>query len=50
LRYFEDLAPQEISARVDMSAGAVRVALSRIRSALIECVRSLQSGTAGSHE
>ena len=40
LRYFEDLTPQEIGDRVGMRVGAVRTALSRIRSALISCVRS----------
>lgn len=49
LRYFEDLTPQEMSGRLDMTAGAVRIALSRIRSALIACVRSTLAGAQGSH-
>lgn len=49
LRYFEDLSPQEMSERLDMTAGAVRIALSRIRSALISCVRSTLAGSANSH-
>jgi RNA polymerase sigma-70 factor (ECF subfamily) len=47
LRYFEDLTPQEISTRVNMSAGAVRVALLRTRSALIACIRSTIAGASG---
>lgn len=49
LRYFEDLSPQEISDRLGMTAGAVRIALLRTRSALIACVRSTLAGTSNSH-
>jgi len=49
LRYFEDLTPQEISGRVGMTAGAVRIALSRIRSALVACVKSTAMDAPGAH-
>lgn len=49
LRYFEDMGPQEISDRVGMTPGAVRIALSRIRSALITCVRSSLTEASGPH-
>ena len=49
LRYFEDMSPQEIGDRVGMTPGAVRIALSRIRSALITCVRSSLTEAQGSH-
>ncbi|EAQ80818.1 sigma-70 family RNA polymerase sigma factor [Blastopirellula marina] len=39
LRYGEDLKPQEIAARLGMTALSVRVTLSRTRSALSDCVR-----------
>lgn len=39
MRYFEDLKPQEISARLGLGTASVRVTLSRIRSALTECVQ-----------
>lgn len=50
LRYFEDLTPQEISSRVGMTSGAVRIALLRTRSALLACVRSTMSNAQKSHE
>jgi len=50
LRYFDDLTPQEIGPRVGMTAGAVRIALFRTRSALMACVRSTLSGASGFHE
>ena len=40
LRYFNDQSPQEIGEAVGMTSGAVRIALSRIRSALADCVRT----------
>ena len=39
LRYAHDLKPRQIAVQVGMSAAAVRVALSRVRTALAECVR-----------
>ncbi len=49
LRYFEDLSPQEIGGKVGMTSGAVRIALSRIRSALVSCVRSTVTDAPGTH-
>ena len=49
LRYFEDLTPQEISTKLGMTAGAVRIALLRTRSALISCVRSTLASAPSSH-
>lgn len=49
LRYFDDLSPQEIGSRTGMTAGAVRIALSRTRSALLSCVQSTLSGASGPH-
>ncbi|MDB5338283.1 MAG: polymerase sigma factor [Planctomycetaceae bacterium] len=49
LRYFEDLTPQEMSGRLEMTPGAVRIALLRIRSALISCIRSTLAGAPTSH-
>lgn len=49
LRYFEDLTPQEMSDKLGMTAGAVRIALLRIRSALIACVRSTLAGAPTTH-
>jgi RNA polymerase sigma-70 factor (ECF subfamily) len=40
LRYHEDLRPQEIGERLGMEAASVRVSLSRIRSALSNCVQA----------
>jgi RNA polymerase sigma-70 factor (ECF subfamily) len=39
LRYAHDMKPRQIATRLGMSAAAVRVALSRVRTALAECVR-----------
>lgn len=39
LRYAHDFKPRQIAARLGMSAGAVRVALTRIRAVLSKCVR-----------
>lgn len=49
LRYCDDLTPQEISGKVGMSAGAVRTALSRIRSALIACSQATLTGATSFH-
>jgi RNA polymerase sigma-70 factor (ECF subfamily) len=49
LRYFEDLSPQEIGGKVGMTSGAVRIALSRIRSALVSCVKSTVTDAPGAH-
>jgi RNA polymerase sigma-70 factor (ECF subfamily) len=38
LRYEQALEPQEIAARLGLAAGAVRVALARVRTALHECI------------
>jgi len=38
LRYFEDMKPQEIGGILGMASQSVRVSLSRIRTALSECV------------
>ncbi|MBA4031781.1 MAG: RNA polymerase subunit sigma-70 [Planctomyces sp.] len=50
LRYFEDLTTEEIAGKVGMTAGAVRIALTRIRSSLITCVRTTLTEAAGSHD
>ena len=39
LRYAQDMKPRQIAAKLGLSAAAVRVTLSRIRTALAECVR-----------
>jgi RNA polymerase sigma-70 factor (ECF subfamily) len=39
LRYGQDMKPRQIAATLGLSAAAVRVTLSRIRTALAECVR-----------
>ena len=49
LRYFDDLSPQEIGERLDMPAGNVRTALSRIRSSLTSCVKMTLAGGQNSH-
>ena len=38
LRYEEEVEPQDIAERLGMSAGAVRVALTRVRAALHACI------------
>ncbi|QDT21575.1 sigma-70 family RNA polymerase sigma factor [Gimesia chilikensis] len=49
LRYYEGLKPQEISHRLDIPAGTVRTALSRVRSALISCVKTTLANESRSH-
>ncbi|MBA4031445.1 MAG: RNA polymerase subunit sigma-70 [Planctomyces sp.] len=49
LRYFEDLKPQEIGARLGQESASVRVSLSRIRTALSECMRKSLLGRSVSH-
>lgn len=45
MRYFEDLPPQQIGAILGMASQSVRVSLSRIRTALSECVLHVIGGT-----
>ena len=38
LRYFEEMKLQQVAEQIDSSAGAVRIAMMRIRRQLLECV------------
>jgi RNA polymerase sigma-70 factor (ECF subfamily) len=49
LRYFEDLKPQEIGTRLGLASASVRVSLSRIRTALSECVQRALVRASNSH-
>lgn len=46
LRYAHDMKPRHIAAKLGISAAAVRVTLSRVRSALSDCVRKRLGRTA----
>jgi RNA polymerase sigma-70 factor (ECF subfamily) len=46
MRYFEDLPPQQIGIILGMASQSVRVSLSRIRTALSECVLHVIDSTA----
>ncbi|WP_240490142.1 sigma-70 family RNA polymerase sigma factor [Planctopirus hydrillae] len=49
-RYYDDLTTEEIASKVGMKSGAVRTALTRIRTYLIDCMRSTLNEAASSHE
>ncbi|QDV49849.1 sigma-70 family RNA polymerase sigma factor [Gimesia fumaroli] len=43
LRYTQEMKPQDISEKLGLTPGSVRVSLSRIRSALTQCVKNILS-------